>query len=115
MPTSISLPFPPLVILELDGLIIWSWLEPHIRCRLKEGVSLCIISSEGKTKRGGYFFHLRHGVEGFAFSTFDREDVLKFDTGEECVAFMNHVSGRKYDENMWITCQLVNLRTDEES
>ena len=115
MPTSISLPFPPLLILESDGPITWGWLEPQIRSRLGDGVSLCIISSEGVINRGGYFFHLRQGVEGFAFRTFDRENVLTFGTGEECVAFMNHVSGKQYDEDMWAKCQSVNLRSDKES
>ena len=115
MPTKILMPFPPLVTVELDGPITWSWLEPQIQCRLGEGVSLCITSSEGEANRGGYFFHFRHGTEGFTFSTFDREDVLTFVTGEESVEFMNHVSGRKYDENMWSKCQSVNLRSDKES
>lgn len=113
MPTPIFLPFPPLLILESDGLLTWGWLEAQIRCRIGAGVSLCIISSEGEANRGGYFFHLRQESEGFAFSTFDRKNVLTFRTGEECVAFMNHVSGRKYDENMWNKCQLANLRSDE--
>lgn len=114
MPTPISLPFPPLVVLELDGLVTWDWLEPLVRDRLDAGVSLCIVGGQGATNRGGYFFHLREDVEGFAFSTFDRQSVLTFGTGEECAAFMNHVSGRLYDENMWARCQEANLKTDEE-
>ena len=115
MPTPISLPFPPLLVLELDGLLTWDWLEPQIRDRREAGVSLCIVGSEGATNRGGYFFHLREEAKGFAFSTFDRQNVLTFGSGEECAAFMNHVSGRLYDENMWVRCQEANLKTDEES
>ena len=115
MPTPISLPFPPLLVLELDGPVTWDWLEPLIRDRLEAGVSLCIVGSEGATNRGGYFFHLREEAEGITFSTFDRPNVLSFETVEDSVAFINHVSGKRYDENMWVICQAANLKTDEES
>ena len=115
MPTAIKLPFSPLLILDLDGPITWGWLEPRIRDCLEVGVSLCITYLTGVLNRGGYFFHLSQAAEGYAFSTFDRQNVLTFGTGEDCVAFMNHVSGRRYDENMWEKCQSVNLRKDEES
>ncbi len=92
----------------------WAWLEPQIRNRLGVGVSLCIIRSEGATNRGGYFFHLREVADGFSFSTFDRQNVLTLATGEDCVDFINHVSGRRYKEDMWAKSQSVNLRSDEE-
>ena len=113
MPTPISLPFPPLQVVELDGLVTWDWLERLIRDRLAAGVSLCIVGGVGAPNRGGYFFHLRKEVEGFAFSTFDRPNALTFGSGEECAAFINHVTGRLYDKNMWAKCQKANLRTDE--
>ena len=112
MPTPISLPFAPLLVLELDGLITWDWLEPQIRNRLKAGVSLCIVSGEGEDNRGGYFFHLRKDATGFSFSTFDRRNVLTFGSGEECADLMNHASGRRYNEKMWSRCQKANLRPD---
>ena len=115
MPTLIELPFPPLLVRELDGPVTWDWLEPEIRDRLEAGVSLCIVSNRGATNRGGYFFHLQKKGKGFVFSTFDRPDVLAFDSGKECATFMNHVSGRRYDDNMWTKCQEVNLKTDEET
>lgn len=92
----------------------WAWLEPQIRNRLEAGVSLCIIRSEGAVNRGGYFFHLQEVADGFSFSTFDRQNVLTLGTGEDCAAFINHVSGRRYNEEMWVKCQSANLRSDEE-
>ena len=115
MPTPLTLPFPPLLVLDLDDLITWGWLEPLIRNRLETGVSLCITYRKGVAHQGGYFFHIRRVAEGFAFSTFDRKDVATLETGEDCVAFMNHVCGRQYDEAMWGKCQSVNLRTDDAS
>ena len=113
MPTEIPLPFPPLLVLPLEGEVTWDWLEPQIQNRLVVGVSLCIVGAQEVEKPGGYFFHLREDGDGFAFSTFDRVDVLRFDSGEECATFMNHVSGRKYNEDMWSRCQRANLKTDE--
>ena len=114
MPTPITLPFAPLMILDFDALVTWGGLEPWIRDRLEAGVSLCITLSGGEPNQGGYFFHFRKTVEGFEFSTFDRQGVLTFGTDLDCVALMNHVSGRQYNEDMWRQCQFVNLRTDEE-
>ena len=112
MAKPLLLPFPPLKILSRGGLITWPWLKPVIGERLDEGISLCVTSGSGETNRGGYFFHLRKTTIGFEFATFDRERVLTLGTGAECVALMNHVSGRRYNENMWRLCQAVNLRTD---
>ena len=112
MPRSLLLPFPPLRILAQEGLITWAWLKPVIRGRLDEGISLCVTADAGDTNRGGYFFHLRKTAAGFEFAAFDRPGVLILGTGEECAAFMNHVSGRRYDEDMWRLCQSVNLRRD---
>ena len=112
MPTELTLRFPPLKILELDGLITWEWLEPKISDRLETGVSICVTRTRGVAMRGGYFFHFQKTDKGFEFSTFDRPVVLTLSSGDECADFMNHVSGRQYDEEMWRKCQEVNLRPD---
>lgn len=112
MPTPLAVPFPPLLVLPRQGLVSWVWLEPLIRNRIGEGVSLCITSGSGDPNRGGYFFHLRQTTVGFEFATFDRMGVLTLGSGEECAGFINHVSGRVYQEDMWLRCQMVNLRPD---
>ena len=112
MARSLQLRFEPLKILARGGLITWPWLKPVIRGRLDEGISLCVTAGAGETNRGGYFFHIRQTANGFEFSTFDRPGVLTLGTGEECAAFMNHVSGRRYNEDMWRRCQSVNLKPD---
>ena len=76
---------------------------------------MCLVDSDGVANRGGYFFHLREEDEEIRFSTFNRKNILSFSTTEDCEAFINHVSGRKYDEYMWIKCQKANLKTDEVS
>ena len=112
MPTEITLPFIHLTVLSCDSLITWAWLESEIGYQLASGVSICITRTKGAEKQGGYFFHFRKTDKGFVFSTFDRDAVLTLSTGEQCAAFMNHVSGRQYDEKMWKKCQEVNLRSD---
>ena len=78
----------------------------------ESGVSMCITRTIGVPMQGGYFFHLQKTDKGFEFSTFDRPVVLTLSSGDECAVFMNHVSGRQFNEEMWRKCQEVNLRPD---
>lgn len=112
MPTSIELRFPPLQILEAPELVDWKWLFNKIGSRLSKGVSICIVSASGEPNRGGYFFHIRQKTDRICFSTFDRENVISFENTSKCADFINHVTGRKYDQEMWEQCQYVNLKTD---
>ena len=118
MPTPISLPFPPLRVLKCDGPITWDWLKQEIEDRLEDGVSLCLVAKKGHENQGGYFFHIQKRQERFAFFIFEQKNalnksVLTFDTGHECVALINHVSGRRYDQGMWSECQKANLKSDD--
>jgi len=112
MPSPLTLPYPPLVIIQSSSPITWPALHKVIEHRLANGVSICLVQDRGHEYRGGYFFHLRRTDRGLLLSTFDRPEVLEIATGEECASFINHVSGRKYDEKMWRLSQQVNLRTD---
>ena len=112
MATPLRLPYPPLVLITSDGPICWPDIERLAENRLDLGVSFCLQTRHGHERRGGYFFHIRRTNERFVFRTFDREAVCSFPSGDECAAFVNHVSGRKYDERMWGVAQRVNLRTD---
>ncbi len=110
--TPVKLPYPPLAYIQSDSPITWEVLKKVVGRRLTRGISLCVQAEKGHDSRGGYFFHFRRTAAGFIFSTFDRDDVLTLRTEEECVAFINHVCGRCYDETMWAHAQEVNLRTD---
>src|SRR5437016_2503812 len=73
MTTSVELPYPPLVILALEGPIRWSDIEKQIKDRLPNGVSICVVSARGEENHGGYFFHIKKTREGYMFRTFDRD------------------------------------------
>lgn len=115
MPTPLSLPYPPLVVIDAHGPLSWDSLSEQLAIRLEAGVSFCLREAQGHEKRGGYFFHIKSSDQGFTFRTFDRQIVCSFPTGAECAAFINHVAGRLYDEEMWQIAQKVNLRTDADT
>ncbi|GIW90591.1 MAG: hypothetical protein KatS3mg109_1023 [Pirellulaceae bacterium] len=115
MPTPLTLPYPPLILIQSDKPLTWHDLLPRICCRLGNGVSICLQTNAGHDNRGGYFFHFKKTSDGFVFRTFDRPNVLTLSSEQEVVAFINHCSGRRYDQQMWEQAQLVNFRTDEDS
>lgn len=115
MPTPLTLPYSPLILVQSDEPLTWDDLLLHIGARLERGVSICLQAETGHDNRGGYFFHFKRTPQGCEFRTFDRQSVLTLHEGEEVAAFVNHVSGRKYDHHMWIKSQLVNFRTDQET
>jgi hypothetical protein len=115
MTTPLTLPYPPLVLIQSDKPLTWDDLLRHIGQRLDGGVSFCLQAEEGDNNRGGYFFHVKRTAQGYMFRTFDRQEVLTLREKDEVVAFINHVSGRKYDEQMWMQTQLVNFRTDQDT
>lgn len=115
MPTPVQLPYPPLVVIESDGPITWDDLYSRIHGRLEEGVSVCLITSHGRENRGGYFFHMKGSPERIEFSTFDRTSVCSLPGGTSCALFINHVSGREFNQEMWEVCEKVNLRSDQDT
>jgi len=112
MVTNLILPFPPLVTIEVAGPVQWSSLCETIGDRLPQGVSFVVLRYDGPNERGGYFFHLRQVEDSFVFSTFDRDKVCEYGSGEECACLINHVCGFAYDHGMWEQSQKINLRTD---
>ena len=113
MPTPLTLPYPPLVLIQSDTPLTWDDLLPSIRSRIGTGVSICLQAETGDANRGGYFFHFKKTPQGYVFRNFDRETVLTLGREEEVVAFINHCSGRRYDKQMWLQAQCVNFRSDE--
>ena len=112
MSRPLKLRFPPLQIIEVAGPLTWPDFDALLNERLESGVSFVLLQRDGPRDRGGYFFHLKREEQTYIFSTFDREGVCTFGSGEECAEFINHVAGLAYSEGMWAIAQLVNLRTD---
>lgn len=77
------------------------------------GVSLCIRSVEGHPDRGGYFFHVEQSEQEFIVRDFERHEVKSFDLAT-LVRFINHVSGREFDHDMFLLCQAeINFKEDQ--
>ena len=106
-----SLPF-TLYTIDTDNEILKTELE-SIFSRYPQ-VSLCVRSQSGPPDRGGYFFHFEINPNGNTVNLYDithtNIDTLSLDTA---VRFLNHASGRKYDEEMLRYCQsYVNFKQD---
>ena len=114
MVKTLKLPFCPLVIIPTPDVVTWEWFVEQVGSRFRDGVSVCLVSQLGHDLRGGYFFHIRRLEDGFEFFDFDGRGFVRFPDGLECVTFINHVTGRVYDDEMWARCREWNLRLDEE-
>lgn len=101
----------PLKRLDKDELVTLRDLEQTLAPQGMATISL--RSSLGPPDRGGYFFNLRK--EGDLFHIFDFEgNEVGTLTSVQIVRFVNHVSGRLFDQEMFTYCQaVVNLRQDE--
>lgn len=109
-------PFPPVVLFDESRNFTVEDLR-QITGRRPDGVSICIRYPEGPKKRGGYFFHFAPKAGGtgeFEVYDFERRPVKTF--GEAAlVAFINHCTGRRFDEESFILCQTeLNFLKDEE-
>jgi hypothetical protein len=115
MPTPLSLPYPPLLFIDKDGPLTEKDVRDGIQPRLKQGVSLCVRSLSGPTKRGGFFFHAAQASsdQPIMLSTFDTVAITSIQDLSELTVFINHVTGRQYSDRIWQLCQTINLRTDD--
>lgn len=109
-------PFPPLICFDEKRDFSLDDLQ-RISGQRMGGVSLCIRYPEGAEKRGGYFFHFeRHANEAGAFVVYDfeRRPVASF-SAQSLVRFINHCTGRRFDEPSFVLCQTeLNFLKDEE-
>lgn len=101
----------PLQTLELDRPIT---LDDILKKLLKSpAVSLCIRSSAGHQNRGGYFFHIEKASPNYRIVDF-KKNLIGILPPEKLVRFVNHVSGRRFDEEMLLYCQaIVNFKQDQ--
>jgi hypothetical protein len=94
--------------------------EPLVESQIKKalgtkrGVSLCVRAAKGPHKRGGYFFHIRRSTNNsVTILDFENRDVVEL-TFEELARFVNHASGREFDDDMFQLCQsVINYRQDQ--
>ena len=112
MTRMLKLPFCPLMVIQAPDVVTWDWFMEQVCSRLRDGVSVCLVSQIGHDLRGGYFFHIRQFADRFEFFDFDANSFVSFPDGLECATFINHVTGRVYDDEMWDRCRLWNLRVD---
>jgi hypothetical protein len=108
-------PFPPVILFNesraftTDDLLRIAGSRPR-------GATICIRYPEGPEKRGGYFFHFApQGATGdFALYDFEKRPVAVF-PADALVAFINHCTGKVFDEASFILCQTeLNFLKDEE-
>ena len=109
-------PFPPVLLFDENREFTAIDLQYFAEER-PGGVSICIRYPDGPEKRGGYFFHFSpcQGRAGeFNIYDFEKRLVKVFAT-DSLVAFINHCTGRKFDEASFILCQMeLNFLQDAE-
>lgn len=115
MPTPLTLPFPPLSFLTVEGLLSPSELESHVSRRIADGISICIRHSVGVNQRGGYFFHFRSDNDSIGLYNFESHKLHAFKNYACATEFINHVIGLAYSQPMWSLAQTLNLRTDDQT
>jgi hypothetical protein len=109
-------PFPPVVLFDEDRNLSLADLL-RIARRRPTGVTICVRYPDGPPNRGGYFFHfVATSQELTKFNIFNFENrFVKELSAQELVCFINHCTGRQFDENAFILCQTeLNFLKDEE-
>lgn len=109
-------PFPPVLLFDKNRDFTIDDLR-RIKRERPSGVSICIRYPAGSEKRGGYFFHFAPNPQrSDEFNVYDFEKrMVKSFSSASLVAFINHCTGRKFDEPSLILCQTdLNFLKDEE-
>ncbi len=98
--------------IDTDGPLVESQITKALGT--KRGMSLCVRTATGPHKRGGYFFHIRRSTSNcVTVLDFENTEVVEL-TFAELVRFVNHASGREFDEDMFQLCQtVINYRQDQ--
>ena len=102
----------PLRLIDKDGLVA----DLEITGAVGNGSSatICLRAAAGPPKRGGYFFHVRRNANDDSFQLYDFEqNIVAVVSLPELCNFINHCSGRLFDQESFHLCQsVVNLRQD---
>lgn len=79
----------------------------------ENAATILVRSEHGPAKRGGYFFHTERSENLFQIFDFERNPIAKL-SGDRLTRFINHASGRRFDDEMLLFCQsVVNFKLDE--
>lgn len=101
----------PLQRIDKDELVTLSDIDATLGQQGR--ATICLRSATGPENRGGYFFNLSKHSGGYDILDFEGNPVGVL-TSEKIARFVNHVSGRLYDQEMFKYCQsVVNIRQDE--
>jgi hypothetical protein len=103
----------PLRMLDTDDPMAEKDLLSNLRSA-GGSVTLCIRSVRGHSDRGGFFFNICVAEDGlYQILDFKGSEIDRLPM-ESLVRLVNHVSGRKFDQDMWVYCQTVlNFRQDQ--
>lgn len=107
-------PFPPVEVIDKNDLFTRADLD-SILSKRPNGATICLRYEDGPHERGGYFFHFSPSkdVGKFTIYDFEKRPVKDF-SPEALVAFINHCSGRQFDNPSFILCQTeLNFLKDE--
>ena len=100
----------PLIIIDSDSPISVEQLISAFAD--SDSITLCMRSSEGHPKRGGYFFCLTKSADTYSLETVEGVYIDSFSV-DTLARFVNHASGRLFDREMLSYCQnTINFRVD---
>lgn len=104
---------PPFDVLTIDSDVALNISDIEQAMEDRTGVSVCVRSATGHERRGGYFFHIERAEQDYNVFDFEKNLVGTLNP-TDLMRFINHVSGRLFDQDMLTYCQsVVNLRQDQ--
>lgn len=105
-----DLPFENYLSIEINDPISQELLISELEEIIDEGVSF-IIRPEGATEfHGGYLFNVKRVDDSlFEIYAISKRKVTNIEGWANLVSFVNHTSGREYDDNMWNISQQMNF------
>ncbi len=106
-------PFPPVAVFDMADLFTLQQLN-KLAAERPKGVSILLRYPDGPQTRGGYFFHFSPAKDGkFSIYDFEKRPVVDL-SPESLVAFINHCTGKKFDQASFDLCQTeLNFLKDE--
>jgi len=106
-----GVPFPPITFIDTNDPITASQLQSVLDTRGGKA-SICVRSSTGDEKRGGYFFHFAIHKQEVSVHLFDGTEKVRL-TFSQAVDLVNHCTGVVFSEAMLQLFQRdLNFRED---
>lgn len=106
-----ALPFKNFFNIEEDGPITQERLIEEIEEKIDEGVSFVIKPEGVQDFHGGYLFNFKR-IDDFTFEIYSisKRHVASIEGWDNLVSFVNHTTGRKYNEQTWNLSQGMNFK-----